>query len=143
MRSILALAASALAAVAAIVADLDGGVAPFFVGLTFFAGVEAWATQSPYTGPRRIVARAIAVVWLVAAVWIGVLLVMYQTACGCSSPSPPPTNFYIGLPGVIYELVGLYGGLILILASAFGNDQWWSARQPRAATNLPDGSDSP
>jgi hypothetical protein len=125
MRSILALAASALAAVAAIVADLDGGVAPFFVGLTFFAGVEAWATQSPYAGPRRIVAAAIAVVWLVAALWIGVLLVMYQTVWAGSGPTPPPTNLYLGLPGVAYELVGLYGGLVLILASAFGRGQWF------------------
>lgn len=125
MRSILGLAASALAAVAAIIADLDGSVVPFFVGLTFFAGVEAWATQSPFAGQRRILARGIAVVWLVVAFWIGVLLVMYQTACGCSGPTPPPTNYYLGLPGTIYHLLGLYGGLVLILASAFGQDRWF------------------
>ena len=128
MRSVLGLAASALAGIAAIVADLDGGIAPFFVGLTFFAGVEAWATQSPYAGPRRILARAIAVVWLVAAVWVGVLLVWYQAACACSGPPPPPPNLYVGLPGTVYQLLGLYGGLILILASAFGRDQWFEQR---------------
>lgn len=143
MRSVLGLAASAIAGIAAIVADLDGGIAPFFVGLTFFAGVEAWATQVPFAGPRRILARGIAVVWLVAALWIGVLLVMYQTACGCSGPTPPPTTLYVGLPGVVYQLVGLYGGLVLVLASAFGNDQWLGTRRPRATPDLPDGSASP
>ncbi|MEO8207532.1 MAG: hypothetical protein ABI598_00755, partial [Chloroflexota bacterium] len=34
--------------------------------------------------------------------------------------SHAPTNLYIGLPGTVYHLLGLYGGLLLILASAFG-----------------------
>ena len=123
-RSILALAASVLAAVAAIAAyaDRDGTIAPFFVGLTFFAGVEAWATRSPFVGQRRTLARVIAGAWLLAALWIGVLLLMFEVACGCSGPPPPPTTLYLGLPGTIYHLLGLYGGLVLILASAFGRD---------------------
>lgn len=125
MRSILGLAASALAGLAAIIASMDGGVVPFFVGLTFFAGVEAWASHPPFVEPRRGLARGIALLWLLAAFWIGVLLVMYQAACGCSSPEPPPTVYYAGLPGIVYHLVGLYGGLVLILVSAFGRDRWF------------------
>ena len=130
MRSVLALAASALAGVAAIVAQVDGGVVPFFVGLTFFAGVEAWATRSPFAGPRRTLARVIAGAWLLAALWIGVLLLMFEVACGCSGPPPPPTTLYLGLPGTAYHLLGLYGGLVLILASAFGHDHWFDRRAP-------------
>lgn len=127
MRSILGLTASALAGLAAIIAslDLDADIVPFFVGLTFFAGVEAWAAHSPFTGQRRTLARGIALLWLVAAFWIGVLLVMYQAVCGCSYPTPSPTVYYVGLPGTVYHLLGLYGGLILILASAFGRDRWF------------------
>jgi len=124
MRSPLGLAASALAAIAAIVADVDGGETAFFIGLTFFAGVEAWAAQSPFAGRRRIIARAIAVVWFVAALWIGALLLWYQAACACSGPPPSPTTLYLGLPGTVYHMVGLYGGLVLILASAFGREEW-------------------
>ncbi len=126
MRSLLGLAASALAGLATIVADLERSIVPFFVGLTFFAGVEAWAAHSPFVGPRRILARGIAVTWLVAAVWIGVLLVNYQLACACSGPPPPPTQYYAGLPGDAYHLTALYGGLVLILVSAFGPDRWGS-----------------
>jgi hypothetical protein len=124
MRSLLALVASALAAVAAIVADLDQGAAPFFIGLAFFAGVQAWAAHEPFIGPRRILARGIGLAWLVAAIWIGVLLLMFEVACGCSGPTPSPTQYYAGLPGVVYNLVALYGGLILILASAFAPGRW-------------------
>jgi hypothetical protein len=128
MRSVLGLAASALAGLAAIVADLDGSVTPFFIGLTFFAGLEAWAAHSPFAGARRSLARGIALVWLVAAVWIGVLLVMYTAACGCSYPTPPPTVYYAGLPGTAYHLAGLYGGLVLVLVSAFAPERWFVRR---------------
>jgi hypothetical protein len=126
MRSILGLAASALAGVAAIaaVADGDGTITPFFIGLTFVAGLEAWAAQSPFAGRRRLIARVIALAWLVAAIWIGALLLMFGVACGCSGPPKPPPNLYLGLPGTVYHLLGLYGGLALILASAFGRGEW-------------------
>lgn len=125
MRSILALAASALAGLAAIIASLDGGIVPFFVGLTFAGGLQAWAAHSPFTGRRRYLARGIALLWLFVAAWIGVLLVMFETACGCSGPTPPPTVYYVGLPGDVYHMVGLYGGLVLALISAFGPDRWF------------------
>lgn len=127
MRSILALAASALAALAAVMAslDFDADIVPFFVGFAFLGGVQAWSAHEPFAGQRRILARGIALLWLVAAVWIGVLLVMYQTACACSGPPPSPTVTYLGLPATAYHLVGLYGGLALALSSAFGPDRWF------------------
>lgn len=131
MRSILGLAASALAGLAAIIASLEGGVVPFFVGLTFFAGVEAWASHAPFTGQRRILARGIAGLWLLAAIWIGVLLLLYVTVWEHVGPPPPPTAYYLGLPGTVYHLLGLYGGLVLIWASAFGRDRWFE-RTPHA-----------
>jgi len=135
MRSILALSASALAALAAIMAslDFDADIVPFFVGVTFLGGVQAWAANAPFAGRRRTLARGIALLWLVAAFWIGVLLVMYQTACGCSGPPPSPTVYYLGLPATAYHLLGLYGGLALALTSAFGPDRWFE-RTPQAQT---------
>lgn len=127
MRSILALAASALAALAAVIASLDrdADIVPFFIGLAFLGGVQAWAAHSPFGGQRRSLARGVALLWLVASIWIGALLVMYQVACGCSSPPPAPIDYYLGLPATAYHLLGLYGGVALVLASAFGPDHWF------------------
>lgn len=135
MRSILALAASALSALAAIIAslDFDADIVPFFVGFTFLGGLQAWAAHAPFAGQRRNLARGIAVLWLVAAVWIGALLLMYQYACGCSGPPPPPTVYYMGLPATVYHLLGLYGGVVLSLVSAFGPSRWLQ-RGPQAGT---------
>jgi hypothetical protein len=41
-------------------------------------------------------------VWLIAAAWIGVLLLMYQSA---SRPQPEPEATYLGLTATIYHLV--------------------------------------
>ncbi len=56
--------------------------------------------------------------WVVAAVWIGVLLLMYQAMCGCSSPPRPRELTYLGLTATAYHLVGLYGGMALVVAEA-------------------------
>lgn len=76
MRSHLALGASALAGLAAVLAsvDRDADIVPFFVGLTFLGGVEAWAVHPPFIGRRRWVARGVALLWFAAAGWVGVLL---------------------------------------------------------------------
>ena len=133
MRSLIGLGASALAGLAAVIASLggDADIVPFFVGLTFLGGVEAWAAHAPYRGQRRRLAGGVALVWLVAAVWIGALLVWYQAACACSSPPRPPEATYLGLTATIYHLVGLYGGLAGVLVSAFGPHDWFD-RVPRA-----------
>src|SRR5688500_6964503 len=98
-RSSLAIGASALAGVAGVVSSQDGdaSLVPFFIGLTFLGGIGAWAVQEPYTGQRLLLARGIAGLWLVAAGWIGVLLLWERVACGCSSPPPLPEETYLGL----------------------------------------------
>ncbi len=130
MRSVLGLGASAVAGLAAVIASLDGDadIVPFFVGLTFLGGVEAWAAHPPFVGTRRHVARAIALVWLLAAVWVGVLLVMLVTVWEAARPvgaTPVPEPTYLGLTATAYHLVGLYGGLALAMLAAFGRRGWF------------------
>lgn len=121
MRSVLAIGASAIAGLAAVVASMDGDadIVPFFVGLTFLGGVGAWAMHEPYEGGRRLLGRSVAVVWLGAATWIGGLLLLFQATCGCSGPTPPPEATYFGLTATLYHLAGLFGGGVLIAVSAF------------------------
>ncbi len=130
MRSVLGLVASALAGLAAVIASLDGhgDIVPFFVLLTFAGGVAAWAAESPFIGSRRRIARGIAVAWLIAAIWIGVLLIAYVAA---SNPPSGTGQTYLGLPPAVYHLVGLYAGSLLLLVLAFG--RWPSAVSRRQA----------
>ncbi len=120
-RSNLAIAATVLAAVAAVVAsqDGDGDIVPFFVGLTVAGGVGAWAMHEPFTGRRRLLAQVISGLWLIAAGWIGALLVFYQVTCGCSMPVQPPEATYLGLTATIYHLAGVYLGGALMAVAAF------------------------
>ncbi|MEX0710656.1 MAG: hypothetical protein WD116_05565 [Chloroflexota bacterium] len=136
MRSMLGLGASALAALAAVVAAAsDPYIVTFFIGLTFVGAVEAAAARPPFKGWRRFVARGAALFWLLAAFWVGVLLLMYTAACACSSPEPGPTVLILGVPATVYHLIGLYGGVALVMASAFGPDRWGklSQRRPTAS----------
>jgi hypothetical protein len=124
MRSLLGLAARVLAGLGTVVASQDGDadIVPFCVGLTVAAGIEAWAAHPPFEGRRRRTAGIIAGLWLVAAIWIGVLLVMYQAMS--SRPPPAPEDTYLGLTATIYHLIGVYGGALLVAISAFGPDAW-------------------
>ena len=130
MRSLLGLAAMVVAALAAVVASEDGDadIVPFFVGLTVAAGVEAWAARPPFEGRRRYTARLIALLWLVAAAWIGALLLWSQAMS--SRPPPHVEDTYLGLTATVYHVIGLYGGAVLMLASAFGPDAWLEKRRP-------------
>jgi hypothetical protein len=123
MRGALGLVASALAGLAAVIASLDGDgdIVPFFVGLTFAGGVAAWAAHPPFEGLRRRIARGVALVWLAAAVWVGVLLVMSVTVWQASGPPPTPEQTYLGIPATAYHLLGLYAGCVLVLLLAFGS----------------------
>jgi hypothetical protein len=116
MRSASALAASALAGLAAVVASLDGDteIVPFFIGLTFLGGVEAWAIVAG----RSSVARALALLWLLAAVWAGVLLLWYVIGGG-DGPAPAPEATYLGLAAAVYHLIGLFGGAVFALSGAY------------------------
>lgn len=126
MRSVLALTASALAGLAAVIASLDGDavIVPFFVGLTFLGGVGAWAAHPPFEGSRRWIARGATLLWLIAAVWVAVLLVYFVTAGQASGPPPRPEDTYLGLTATVYHVVGLYVGAVLMLVSTFGPDRW-------------------
>lgn len=121
MRTALALAASALAGLAAVIASLDGDgdIVPFFVGLTFLGGVGAWAAHEPMNRARGSLARGIGVVWLGAAGWIGVLLLMHQATCGCSMPVRPPEGTYLGLTATVYHLAAVYLGGAFMAVAAF------------------------
>jgi hypothetical protein len=120
-RSSLAIGATLLAAVAAVVANQDGDadIVPFFVGLTVLGGIGAWAVHEPYAGVRRRLAFGVGFVWLAAAVWIGALLVLYQVTCGCSRAEPPPEETYLGLTATVYHVAGLYLGGALIWVAAW------------------------
>lgn len=119
MRGVFGLMASAFAGLAAVIASLDGDadIVPFFVVLTFAGGVAAWAANGPFIGWRRRIARVIAIAWLVAAVWVAVLLAAFVAA---SSTPPGPEQAYLGPSATVYHLVGLYAGAALVLALAFG-----------------------
>lgn len=128
MRSVLGLAASGLAALAAVVATAsDPFIVNFFIALAFGGAVEAAAVYPPFEGWRRYLARGLALGWLIAALWIAVLLVMFQESVG---PDRGPAVLILGVPASVYHVVGLYGGLALVLASAFGPDRWFSRLQP-------------
>lgn len=126
VRGALGLGASALAGLAGVIASLDGDsdIVPFFVGLTFLGGVAAWAAHSPFDGARRRLAQGIALVWLFAAIWVGVLLVVYMTVWQGSTtgPYPAPEESYLGMTATVYHLIGLYGGGALVLLLAFGRE---------------------
>ncbi|HET7685412.1 MAG TPA: hypothetical protein VFM19_03290 [Candidatus Limnocylindria bacterium] len=126
---LLAAGAAMLAGAATLVAQIDGDtdIVPFFVGLLVAAVGESALLTAPSLRWRRVAAWVIAGLWLVAAVWIGGLLVIYQTACGCSRPFPlEPERTYLGLTATVYHLAGLYGGLVLVWAAA-----WRASRAAR------------
>jgi hypothetical protein len=139
VRSLLALTASALAGLAAVIASLDGDadIVPFFVGLTLLGGIGAWATHPPYEGSRRRIAEGVTLLWVLAAVWVGVLLLMSVTVWQASGPPPRPEDTYLGLTATVYHVVGLYGGVALILASTFGADRWHQGRTRAASATRP------
>jgi len=114
----LSLGAGALAAIAAVAAGVDGDrdVVPFFIGLTVAASVHAWSLVGASTSDRFI-RWTIACAWSIAALWIGVLLLMYQAACACSMPPKPMEMTYLGLTATVYHLGGVYGGAVLVLGA--------------------------
>lgn len=126
MRSVLGLGSSAVAGIAAVIASLDGDadIVPFFVALTFLGGVEAWAACPPFVGRRRLIARSVALVWPLAAVWAGALLLIYTASEGSRPPSVPEAT-YLGLTATVYHLIGLYGGVVLILSATFAPERWF------------------
>ncbi|HVS12420.1 MAG TPA: hypothetical protein VMV46_00735 [Thermoanaerobaculia bacterium] len=120
-RSLLAVLASALAATAGLVAQLDGDldIVPFFVGLTVLGSVGAFVVREPYTDNRRVFGAMLATVWIAAAVIIGGLLLWHQALCGCSMPEPTAEATYLGLTATVYHVAGVYLGGALMAVAAF------------------------
>ena len=120
-RSLLAIGAAVLAAVAAAVSQLDGDidVVPFFLGLTVLGGVGALAVREPYSERRRLVGTMIATAWIAAAIIIGGLLLWHQALCGCSMPEPTAQATYVGLTATVFHVTAVYLGGALMTVAAF------------------------
>ncbi len=118
MRDISALAAAVLAGLAAIVSSQDGSsdLVPFYVGLTFLGGIVAWSVPPPAAGIRRWAGTASALLWILAAIWAGALLL--GVAGASSRPPPVPDQTYLGIPATTYRVLGLFGGALLSGAAA-------------------------
>lgn len=129
-RSLLAIGASLLAGVAAIVTSQDGDsdIVPLFVGLTFLGGIGAWAVHEPYLGTRQVIARVIGVVWVAGAIFVGGLLLWYQALCACSGPVPPPEARTSALTATTYHLVAIFLGGALMAVAAFSRSLAPAAR---------------
>jgi hypothetical protein len=122
MRVVCALSACVLALVAVLVSILDDAREPlaFFSVAAVLAAIQAWSVREPYMGGRRVVGIGITFVWLMSAVWIGLLLLIYQPA---SRPPPEPEATYLGLTATFYHLLALYGGSLLVTIAG-----WWPAQ---------------
>ena len=135
MRTSLALGAALLSVGAAIASAVsgEGDVIVFFAVLAAVAVIIAALAAGPWTRPARLVARSLAVGWVVAAVWIAGLLVWYQSTCGCSSPAPsgPPPNVG-GIPTTIFHLLATYVGGALVTVATFSDRIAARANAPSA-----------
>lgn len=118
MRTWFSAIAALLCAIAALVSLVDGRTLElgFFIIATCLALVQAWCVRVPHDRMRMRLAQAIAVIWAGGAIWIGVLLLMYQTA---SRPPPVPEATYLGLTATAYHIAGVYGGALAALIAAF------------------------
>jgi uncharacterized YccA/Bax inhibitor family protein len=123
MRSLISLAAAALAGLAAVISSLDhhADFVPFFVGLTFLGAINAWAVDVPRAHPRRWAAVGSALLWTFAAAWFAVLLVFPFQASG---PPPVPDDTFLGLPATLYRMLGLFGGAALVLVATYAPERW-------------------
>ena len=117
-RSLLAIGAAVLTAVAATVSQLDGDIdfVPFFVGLT---ALGAFAVREPYTDNRRVFGAIVATVWIAVAFIIGGLLLWERALCACSMPEPVAEATYLGLTATVFHLAGVYLGGALMAVAAF------------------------
>lgn len=120
-RSVLAIGATVLAAVAALVSQLDGDtdLVPFFVGLTVLGATGAFVVREPYRGSRRFVGRLMGTTWMGAAVIIGGLLLWERALCACSMPLPAAEATYFGLTATFFHVAGVYLGGALMTVAAF------------------------
>lgn len=120
-RSLLAIGAAVLAALAAAVSQLDGDIdfVPFFVGLAVLGGTGAFAVRQPYTDNRRVFGAIVATAWIAVAFIIGGLLVWERALCACSMPEPVAEATYLGLTATVFHVAGVYLGGALMAVAAF------------------------
>jgi lysylphosphatidylglycerol synthetase-like protein (DUF2156 family) len=118
MRAWFSLAALVLSVIAAVVSLLDDKSLElgFFAITAILAAMQAWCVREPYEGVPKRLGMGIALVWVIGAIWIGVLLLMYQSA---SRPPPSPEETYLGLTATVYHLVAVYGGALAVAIAAF------------------------
>jgi hypothetical protein len=124
MRSALALAAAFLAALAAVASWWSGedDTIAFFVVLAVVAVAIAALANGSWVGRRRLVGRSLAVAWVLAAVWIGVLLVGYQTSCACTTaPLAEPDPNVAGIPTTLFHVLATYVGGVLVAVATFSD----------------------
>ena len=123
MRAWFSIAAALLSAIALVVSILDGALEPtgFFAVATVAALIQAWCLRDPESVELRRLAIGIALAWVAGAIFIGVMLGMYQSA---ARPPPAPEDTYVGLTATVYHVIGVYGGALLTLIAALGPRRW-------------------
>ena len=133
MGGLLALGASALAGLAAVVSSQadDPDYVPFFVGLTLLGAIAAWAAHPPFAGPRRRVFDGVLVAWGLAAVWVLGLLITFSGSSTVPSSGVEETS--LGLSVTVFHVLGLYGGLGLLLL-----ERWRTTPTGEASGTDPD-----
>ena len=145
MRSALALLAMLLSAAACVVSVLDGddAVAPYFLVTTVAGGGVALGLTDAAGTAGLIVARLVAILWLLSVFVIATLLVFERITCGCSQLLPVnPPNLYLGLPATAYHLVAAFGSAALIVVAAFGRRFRGRAPEATAPTAGSEDTDS-
>jgi hypothetical protein len=122
-RPWLSVAALVLSALAAAISyfDNDSIELAFFALTSLAALTQAFCLREPDIDWMRRTAKGIALAWIVGAVWIGVLLAMFQAS---SRPPPAPEVRYLGLTATVYHVVAVYGGALLTTVAAFGPSRW-------------------
>lgn len=122
-RAWFSIVAAVLSVIAAAVSILDNAPEPlgFFAVATLAALIQAWCLRDPEAIELRRLAIGIALAWVAGAIFIGVLLLMYQSA---SRPPPGAEETYLGLTATVYHVIGVYGGALATLIAAVGPKRW-------------------
>jgi len=125
VRAALPVIAAVLAAIPLVLSRLDGDadLDPFFAILVVVALIVAVAvSRGPFSPVAWATGRLLALAWLGAAASAAFLLMMYQSACGCSMVDPsslPPVATYVGLPATAFHLLATYGGGLFVALAVF------------------------
>jgi hypothetical protein len=122
-RAWFSIAAGLLSAVALIVSVLDNAPEPlgFFAVATLAALIQAWCLRDPEALELRRLAVGIALAWVAGAIFIGVMLLVYQSG---TRPPPAAEKTYLGLTATVYHVIGVYGGALATLIAAVGPRRW-------------------